>query len=224
MRPYLVDDVVSDDGTPILDNEPAVERRAVSAEVAETVTEMLETVVEPGGTAPRARVEGIAVAGKTGTAQKAEGGGYSKDRWVASFAGYLPADDPRLVIVVIIDEPEKSHFGGVVAAPVFRRIAEASVDHLHIHRRPAAVPPLRIEEARRGLAAAEAPASASPMGRSGNMPDLRGLSLRAAVGAMRGCQCEIEVQGQGYVRSQLPAPGIPVAASGRVRLELAALP
>jgi cell division protein FtsI (penicillin-binding protein 3) len=88
---------------------------------------MLETVVQPGGTAVRAQVMGYRVAGKTGTAHKLEGATYAKDRYVSSFVGMAPASDPRLLIAVMIDEPEgREYYGGVVAAPVFRAvIAEA---------------------------------------------------------------------------------------------------
>ena len=73
---------------------------------AQAVRAMLEMVVEPGGTAPRARIIGYRVAGKTGTAHKEENGGYAKDKYVASFVGLAPASDPRLIVAVMIDEPE----------------------------------------------------------------------------------------------------------------------
>ena len=111
----------------------------VAAEVARKVSDMMELVIGPGGTAERAAIAGVRVAGKTGTAQKVEDGHYSSDHWLSSFAGFLPADDPRLVIVVVIDEPREHHYGGVVAAPVFQRIAEASLDYLHVHREPVLV-------------------------------------------------------------------------------------
>src|SRR5690606_2757321 len=88
----------------------------------------------PMGTAEEAAIEGFLVAGKTGTAQKADerGLGYAKNRWVASFVGFVPADAPRLVIAVIVDEPVVAYYGGVVAGPIFRRIAEASLRHLGV--------------------------------------------------------------------------------------------
>src|SRR5690606_5085053 len=88
----------------------------------------------PMGTAEEAAIEGFLVAGKTGTAQKADerGLGYAKNRWVASFVGFVPADEPRLVIAVVVDEPVVAYYGGVVAGPIFRRIAEASLRHLGV--------------------------------------------------------------------------------------------
>lgn len=243
MKPRLVSKV-TDQYSGVVDFNPIeVERQVVKPEVARAVSRMLETVVSAEGTAKRAAIEGVRVAGKTGTAQKAENGGYSKDRWLASFAGFLPADDPRLVIVVLVDEPKGSHYGGVVAAPVFRRIAEASLDYLDIHR---ALPPptedldLLFEadaqepiEAKQldtvalegdpGLEAAGAEgeeiAAAEPD--PGVMPDLKGMSLREASRLLESCRCQLDVEGQGYVVAQTPPPGENVGDDRRVSLVLA---
>ena len=106
---------------------PVSGTRVISPATAQAVRAMLETVVQPGGTAVRAQVMGYRVAGKTGTAHKLEGGAYAADRYVSSFVGMAPASDPRLLVAVMIDEPEgREYYGGVVAAPVFRAvIAEA---------------------------------------------------------------------------------------------------
>ena len=95
---------------------------------------MLTAVTEPGGTAMEAAVDGYLVAGKTGTAQKADyvHGGYAKDKWLASFIGFAPAERPAVVISVVIDEPVIAHYGGTVAGPVFRRIAEVTLRHMGI--------------------------------------------------------------------------------------------
>lgn len=104
--------------------QPSQSQRVISARTAQTVRNMLETVVLPGGTAPRAQVLGYRVAGKTGTAHKLDAqGGYAPDRYVASFVGFAPASDPRLIIAVMLDEPSAGqYYGGTVAAPVFSRI------------------------------------------------------------------------------------------------------
>jgi cell division protein FtsI (penicillin-binding protein 3) len=89
---------------------------------------MLETVVQPGGTAPRAQVMGYRVAGKTGTAHKLENGVYARDRYVASFVGMAPASAPRLLVAVVIDEPSAGdYYGGVVAGPVFSTVMTESL-------------------------------------------------------------------------------------------------
>jgi cell division protein FtsI (penicillin-binding protein 3) len=89
---------------------------------------MLELAVQPGGTAPRARISGWRVAGKTGTAHKQENGAYAADKYIASFVGFAPASEPRLIIAVMIDEPAGSqHYGGSVAAPVFSQVMQGAL-------------------------------------------------------------------------------------------------
>jgi len=107
---------------------PAPATRVLSAESARTVRAMMETVVSEQGTARRAAIAGYRVAGKTGTAKKAGVGGYAGRRYQAVFAGMAPASRPRLVMVVMIDEPRgKSYYGGLVAAPVFQRVMEGAL-------------------------------------------------------------------------------------------------
>jgi cell division protein FtsI (penicillin-binding protein 3) len=107
-------------------------RRVLSRRTAERVSRMLEGVLGPGGTAQEAQVDGYRLAGKTGTAEKAENGGYSATDFVASFIGYAPARDPRLLVAVMVDEPRGSIYGGVVAAPAFERIMEFALPYLKI--------------------------------------------------------------------------------------------
>ncbi|OIQ81672.1 penicillin-binding protein 2 [mine drainage metagenome] len=109
-------------------NEAPIGQQVMSAHTAHEIRDMLELVVQPGGTAPRAQVAGYRVAGKTGTAQKVENGQYAYGRYVASFIGMAPASNPRLIIAVMIDEPNAgTHFGGMVAAPVFSKVMEGSL-------------------------------------------------------------------------------------------------
>jgi cell division protein FtsI (penicillin-binding protein 3) len=94
---------------------------------------MLEMAVQPGGTAPRARVMGYRVAGKTGTAHKQENGGYAAHKYIASFVGFAPASDPRLVVAVMIDEPSNGqYYGGVVSAPVFAQVMQGALRSLGV--------------------------------------------------------------------------------------------
>lgn len=103
--------------------EPAIGQQVFSAQTARQMREMLELVVQPGGTAPKAQVLGYRVAGKTGTAQKVENGVYAHGRYIASFIGMAPASNPRLIVAVMIDEPSAGqYFGGAVAAPVFSSV------------------------------------------------------------------------------------------------------
>jgi cell division protein FtsI (penicillin-binding protein 3) len=107
---------------------PVAGRPVISAETARSVRAMLEAAAGPGGTAPKAQIMGYRVAGKTGTAHKQEGAGYASRRYRASFVGFAPVSQPRLVVAVMIDEPSNGkHFGGDVAAPVFSRVMEGAL-------------------------------------------------------------------------------------------------
>ncbi|MCD5390617.1 serine hydrolase [candidate division NPL-UPA2 bacterium] len=129
MRPRVVDAILDQEGEVVRKFESQVVRRVISSQTAKQLTEILVGVVE-NGTGRTARLEGYAVAGKTGTAQKAERGGYSDTKFISSFMGYLPAEDPEVVIVVIIDEPQGDFFGATVAGPTFRRVAEGVMSYL----------------------------------------------------------------------------------------------
>jgi len=107
--------------------------KVIAAETSQAVRSMLELVVMPGGTAPRAQVMGYRVAGKTGTAHKEENGHYSSDRYIASFVGLAPASNPRLIVAVMIDEPSNGqYYGGAVAAPVFSQVMSGALRLLSV--------------------------------------------------------------------------------------------
>lgn len=134
MKPYVVSDIISPSGDVIKRVMPEVERRVVSRETAETVKDILKTVVEEGGTATQAYIQGNLVAGKTGTAQIFDNkkGRYYKSKFVSSFVGFVPADDPKLALIVVVYEPQKHIYGGVVAAPVFKNIVEHTFAYLDV--------------------------------------------------------------------------------------------
>src|SRR5919205_1397639 len=109
-------------------------RRVLRRSVAAQVAKMLEGVLGPGGTASEAAIPGYTLAGKTGTAQKPDlvNGGYSKFKYVASFIGFAPARNPRLLVAVMVDEPQGAIYGGVVAAPAFQKILSFALPYLKI--------------------------------------------------------------------------------------------
>tara|TARA_B100000315_G_scaffold258219_1_gene309570 strand:+ start:6603 stop:8264 length:1662 start_codon:yes stop_codon:yes gene_type:complete len=133
MQPYLVAEIRDGDGHIVRSVKPYKKRKAISTQTAAEMTEILSRVVSQG-TATRASLPSYVIAGKTGTARKfdPEIQSYSQDKLVSSFFGFFPARHPQLIILVIIDEPQTASFGGVVAAPVFRRIAEQAVSHFNI--------------------------------------------------------------------------------------------
>jgi cell division protein FtsI (penicillin-binding protein 3) len=130
-QPRIVARVVQPDGS--VETLPdAPERRVVTEDTARKMLGIMRGVTEPGGTAKAAAIDGYPVAGKTGTAQKVANGHYDPSKAIASFVGVVPADDPRLVILVVLDEPQGSHMGGAVAAPIFKEIAEEALRYLHV--------------------------------------------------------------------------------------------
>lgn len=130
MRPYIIDSVRDNQGKIIKQNKPVLLRKVISVDTAMRIKKILTGVVEEG-TGRLAKVSGFSAAGKTGTAQKIEADGtYSHDKFVASFIGFSPAEDPLLAIVVTVDEPHPSYFGGVVAAPVFQKVAGDTIRYI----------------------------------------------------------------------------------------------
>lgn len=130
MRPYVVDRVVAKDGAVLYESEPMEIGRPIDRNTAEVMKRLLARVTEDGGTGRRARVDGYAVGGKTGTAQKPESGGYSETDYMASFVGFLPVTKPEIGIIVVVDRPQPLHTGGAVAAPAFAEIADQAVRYL----------------------------------------------------------------------------------------------
>lgn len=136
MKPYVVSEIRNGQGEVVAQMGPQVRRRPISAETAQVLSGILEGVVSHG-TGGKAALPGFRVAGKTGTAQKIDPqtGRYSPTLFVASFVGYLPAEDPRLAILVVVDEPHTEQWGGTIAAPVFRRVAEQALPYLGVSSR-----------------------------------------------------------------------------------------
>ena len=135
MKPLMVRQVVNDLGETILDAGPEELGRPIRPETAKLMRRLLARVTQPGGTGTRAALPGYMVAGKTGTAQKVdlEQGGYYRNKYIASFVGFLPVENPAISIIVVADEPQESgYYGGTVCAPYFREIADQTVRYLRI--------------------------------------------------------------------------------------------
>ena len=134
MKPRLVMRVLDSEQNVVSEFPPKAMHRVVSRGTARQVVEAMKGVVEHDGTAPLAWIYDYEVAGKTGTAQKIDpiAGGYAEDRWVASFVGLAPARNPKLAVLVAVDEPKGQYYGGVVAAPAFREMTEWTLNYLGI--------------------------------------------------------------------------------------------
>lgn len=123
MKPYIVKSIKDPKGKVLVDNKPQMVRQVVSEKTAKELTEMFTGVVERG-TGVAAHVDGVLIAGKTGTSQQLVNGSYSKQNYNASFCGFFPANDPKVAIMVMVDRPKTNIYGGVIAAPIFKRIAQ----------------------------------------------------------------------------------------------------
>jgi cell division protein FtsI (penicillin-binding protein 3) len=207
MRPYIAQRITGPKGEALLTNQPHVVRRVISEKTAHRMAKMLKEVTSEGGTGAMASVEGFDVAGKTGTAQKADpvNGGYSKKR-VASFVGFVPAGDPRLVLLVLVDEPEASVYGGVVAAPAFGNIARGALRQLEVAPRHSDFIPLAAASVAPPQRRLQIKSGAPELG-AGGAPDFLGLSLREAVEKARAAKLRVKMHGHGHVVKQHPLPG-----------------
>jgi cell division protein FtsI (penicillin-binding protein 3) len=134
MRPHLVSEIRDANGHVVQSFPPEIRRRAVSSETADRMIDILEGTVSKRGTGEKAAIPGYRVAGKTGTAQKIDPvtKQYSNQDTVTSFVGIVPAEDPRIVVLVVVDDPKGAAWGGTVAAPVFRNIAEQVLRYLGV--------------------------------------------------------------------------------------------
>lgn len=239
MRPYVVREVRSSDGRVVQRTEPQVVRRVLSRETAHKVVRVLSGVVSERGTAPQASIAGFQAAGKTGTAQKVdpETRRYSRSKYVALFVGFVPVEDPKLVCLVMIDEPKGSVYGGVVAAPVFRQVGRWALNHLRV------TPRLRLALAEEGKAspgeevtfevvkgdmdnsdartAQEADPSASesvPGTKERVLPDFRGDSMREVLRKGSALGVRMILEGTGLAVEQTPEPGAGLSRVSAVRV------
>jgi cell division protein FtsI (penicillin-binding protein 3) len=214
MKPYVVERITDEKGEVVQSFQPEVVRRVISEETARTMTALLKTTTEKGGTGEGAVPIGYEVAGKTGTAQKVDTllGGYSEDRYTSGFMGFAPVDDPKLVLLVVIDEPQGANYGGVVAAPVFKAMMEKVLSYLDVFPKGTLVVKNEIDSVSIKEASDTTPLiEAVKVGKGVErvvMPDLTGLSMRNALSRMEGKGLIIKVSGSGKVVEQTPKPGV----------------
>jgi len=205
-------------------------KKVFSSSTAHAVTQMLVAATQKEGTGFRAVPKGYTVAGKTGTAQQANGkGGYDKDKFTAVFAGYVPANKPALVIVVEVNEPKKSIYGGKVAAPIFRDIATASLPYLGVmpearglphkvlkkhsafHQTEGVSKKREADEIRRGKLHG---------GNPNDMVDFTGLSLRESYRLANQKGWTLRTHGSGWVVRQKPTTQTKVNSEGKIEVWL----
>ncbi len=216
LEPRIVRAIIKDGRRTVV--QPRAIRRTVSEQTAGELTAIMEEVVERG-TATAAQIPGYTIAGKTGTAAKLVNGRYSKSEYNASFVGFVPSRNPALTIIVVIDSPRGpggSYYGGIVAAPVFKRIAEASLRQLGVPPNIGAPPPVLVARHETGgdgvvprpiAAAPEAVTQAIERTAPGTMPDLRGLGAREALRVLTRLGMTARMSGDGFVVDHTPLPG-----------------
>ncbi|KAF0123280.1 MAG: cell division protein FtsI (penicillin-binding protein 3), partial [bacterium] len=217
MKPYIVKQIVSPEGKIIKEFSPQVVRRVISEKTARDVTSIMKTTVLQGGTGTKASIDGYEVAGKTGTAQKPNPslGGYFKDKYIALFMGFTPADDPNVAIVVLIDEPKGLFYGGDVAAPVFKKVAEETLHYMGIlptkivaQDNPTPPKALSKPKGSDGLRKdADIKEEGTVKSEKFVMPDFTGMSIRQILRMIHDSKIDIRIIGSGRAVEQSLRPG-----------------
>jgi cell division protein FtsI (penicillin-binding protein 3) len=239
-QPYIVKAIRDHETGEVIETKPKALRRILTDDAVAKMRLILTGVTGKEGTGWNARVPGFPVAGKTGTAQKAMPGGrgYLKGGYVSSFAGLLPANDPRFVIYVAVDHPRKEYYGSAVAAPVFARVASFAV------RKSGLSPVLLAKDNKNDKPMAELIDSEAIQDKdggpsvsqlqsqfksqqmlksqldSGVIPDLAGLTLREVLARIHGTGMQVQVRGQGIVTHTIPAAGANLSAVNNKPLTL----
>ena len=215
LRPYVIKEVVSPKGEVLKRNTPVPVRRVVSAQTARRVRAILAGVCEEGGTGTPAAIPGLRVCGKTGTAQKVDAatGRYQNGRYVSSFVGFFPAESPRLLIAVVLDEPGWPYYGGLMAGPVFRAIAEQTLAYMgnpagHATPKIAAADESVEQPIRPDVVVTDEDVLMTLA--AGRMADLRGMTQRRVLRLLQAAKVNVDLTGSGFATRQWPEPGMPL--------------
>ncbi|MFN8361908.1 MAG: penicillin-binding transpeptidase domain-containing protein [Candidatus Kapaibacterium sp.] len=198
MKPYLIKKILDENGNEIESYSPQKIRRVISPETAKELTELFCGVVERG-TGVEARVQGMRIAGKTGTAQQLVDGTYSKKAYTASFVGFFPADKPKIAMMIMLDKPQTDIYGGKTAAPIFRRIAQRWISATHIEG-------IKDE-------------ILTEQSDSVTVPDVRGISVENAEVVLHQLGLRLKNRGQGIIAQQSPLPAIRVVRGSEILAE-----
>jgi len=195
-------------------------KRIISKQTALEIRKILMSVVEEdGGTGSKARIKKIKVGGKTGTAQKyIQGEGYRSKKYFSSFIGFFPADAPKLLMAVMINEPKKKYYASETAAPLFRKIAERILQYTDINENY-----LLTNNSKADIQTKkETPTISKTEDNKVILPNLKGLSLKAAIDLLSPFGIEVNAKGSGYIVNQEPIPGSIIALEKRINVTLSA--
>lgn len=244
MRPFVVRRITDSKGKVLKEVQPELIRQVMSTANAKKVNEMLKLVVGPGGTGMAAEVPEYGVAGKTGTAQKVNEGrgrhGYAEGKFIASFVGFAPADDPRITVLVSINEPKGNHYGGVVSAPVFKEIVRQTLPYLKVPPRGNSGPIILTEQKQPKEPEAKAkkgekkPRVEEKIAQNREhethlewveikpgiykMPDCSGKTVREILRNFKQTPFELSIEGSGICTEQQPSPGSLVQEGSKLKL------
>jgi cell division protein FtsI (penicillin-binding protein 3) len=221
MRPYVVKAVKDGSGRVVKENHPEVVRKVIAPDAAEEVVRILEMAVsQKGGTGALAAIPGYKVAGKTGTSQKVDSRTkrYSNKNYVTLFLGLVPADKPKLAILVMVDDPEKKKYGGLVAAPVFKEVGAWTLNHLGIN------PDIML--AGREVKAVQGNGKGSPSSLHmeviqegpNKLPDFSGQSMREVLRGGESLGLKVVLEGTGLAFKQDPEPGSSLTQVSEVKV------
>jgi len=219
MRPYIVKEIRDQAGNAVKKNQPEMLRRVLSEETSREVKRVLEDVVSEKGTAEKAAITGFRVAGKTGTSQKIDEktGRYSHEKYVSIFVGFVPVEDPEMVILVAIDEPKGATYGGLVAGPVFSEIGKWALSNMHVQpdlqvassdnvqEATANDPPGQSNVVRRPIIE-----EAADMESAAGIPDFSGQTIRQVLKKGKSLGLDVSVDGTGTAVMQSPEAGTPL--------------
>jgi cell division protein FtsI (penicillin-binding protein 3) len=217
-QPHVLRRIVDPSGTAVQEAQLA-SRRVISPELADTLRELLRGVTQKGGTAAKMSLPGYTFAGKTGTAQKVDPvtRHYSPSNWASSFVGYAPANDPRLLLFVLIDEPQGTHYGALVAGPVFQEVMIDALRWLGVppdapleiadEKKTVAPTPVVLTPAAVDSEAAPVEEEALNDAPGDTIPDFTGMSMAEALQTAKRAGLRLEVVGSGRATAQSPGPG-----------------
>lgn len=217
LKPLLVKKIYNDMGSEEVEYTPVKVKRVLSESDASMLKLMLMSATAKEATGFSARVKGFPVAGKTGTAQKVDlvKGGYQKSAYIASFAGFVPANEPKYVIYIAVDNPRKDYYGSQVAAPIFSKVASYLV-------RKEGLQPVLISDtdliSESFIHKNKKKVVSEWVGK--NTPDLKGLTLREVLRKLNGRKIELDIHGSGRVSSMWPEAGEILPANNKIRIQL----
>jgi cell division protein FtsI (penicillin-binding protein 3) len=235
MKPYIFEKELDENGNIVRQNGPQMIRRVVSESTVRTIKDFLVEVVETG-TAKNIKMANLKIAGKTGTSKKFVEGHYETGKYTASFVGFFPADDPKLVCLVMMDNPSAgTYYGGTTSAPIFKAVAERVINTTEMFA-PATAAPVMVQknvEAPKSIAQKDetssvhqtipkdtAIAMSSPVTDSARavVPDVTGFTARKAITLLTADRFQPILNGSGIVVSQSPQPGTPASAGKKIVL------